>query len=78
VRDTISLLRTQTGLGKDGNSQELSKLVSERNHLAIKNTDCLRKNENSQDLSKLVSERHYLVIKNTYCFGEGWKLSTPK
>jgi hypothetical protein len=31
---------TQTAIGKDGNSQDLSKLVSERHHLVIKNTDC--------------------------------------
>jgi hypothetical protein len=78
VRDTISLLRTQTALGKDRNSQDLSNLVSERHYLVIKNTDCFGKDGNSQELSKLVSERDHLVIKNTYCFGEGWKLLRPK
>jgi hypothetical protein len=39
VRDTISLIGIITDLGKDVNSQDLSKLVSVRHHLVNRNTD---------------------------------------
>jgi hypothetical protein len=58
VREIISLIGTHTAMGKDGNSQGLSKLVSERDYLVIRNY---------QMFCHTLQSRLYLVFNNCLC-----------